>query len=146
MTAKDYLNQARTVDRERKVKETELRKLRADAQTLRSPQWGERVKTSPQNISMAICDKVADMETEIETEIDYLLDLKSEIRGKIGQLQRAEYRILLTDYYVNCKRWEQVAEDNGYSDRQMRRLHKNAINAFEKKFFVSCPQMSDDVL
>lgn len=134
MTAKEYLNQARTIDKERRVKETELQLLRADAQTLQSPQWGVRVKSSRLNESMAIIDRIADTETEIENEINSLLDLKNEIRGKIGQLSQAEYRIVLTDYYINIKDWKDVATDNGYSERQTYRLHGDALNEFRRIF------------
>ena len=134
MTAKEYLNQARTIDKERRVKETELRLLHADAQTLQSPQWGERVKSSHLNKSMTIIDKIADMEAEIKKEINSLLDLKNEIRGKIGQLPQAEYRIVLTDYYINCLTLEQVAESNNYSVVHIKRICKKAVFTFAMQF------------
>lgn len=134
MTAKEYLNQARTIDRERRVKETEVENLKKNAQALSSPIFGERVMSSHINKSMSEVDKIADMETEIKAEINSLIDLKREIRGKIGQLSQAEYRIVLTDYYINLKEWKDVAVDNGYSERQTYRIHGEALNAFRKAF------------
>lgn len=134
MTAKEYLNQARTINKERRVKETELQLLRADAQALQSPQWGERVKSSCLNKSMAIIDKIANTEAIIEDEINSLLDLKNEIQLKIGQLSQAEFRIVLTDYYINLKEWKDVAMDNGYSERQTYRIHGDALNEFRRLF------------
>ena len=134
MTAKEYLNQARTLDRERRVKETEVENLKKDVQALNSPSFGERVVGSHENKSMSDVDKIVDMEAEIKSEINILIDLKREIRGKIGQLKKAEHRIVLTEYYINIKEWKDVAVDNVYSERQTYRIHGAALNEFRKVF------------
>lgn len=132
--AREYLERAKTIDQERKTKETELNNLRLDAQSLTSPLWNDKVQTSKNNKSMINVDKYADMEAEIRNEIQQLLDLKHEIRGKINQLSKPKHRIVLIEYYVNCKTTKEIVYDKGFSKRQTERLHKNALEEFANKF------------
>lgn len=33
----------------------------------------------------------------------------------------------MTEKYINCKTWEDVAEDNGFAWRTMHRIHSRAL-------------------
>lgn len=136
---REYLERAKTIDQERKTKETEINNLRLDAQSLTSPLWNDKVQTSKNNKSMINVDKYADMEAEIKNEIQQLLDLKHEIRSKINQLSIADHRIFLINYYINCEKSDDIAFAMGYSERQGKRLHKNALKAFADQFFKCVP-------
>ena len=48
----------------------------------------------------------------------------------------ADYRYIaiLTEYYINCQRWEDIAESMEMSVRHTLRLHGEALQVFRKKF------------
>lgn len=81
---------------------------------------------------MKAIDTIVDMQVEIRREVCNLVHLKNEARNKINQLSDSRYIDILTDYYINCKTWEQVADIMGYDLRWVYRLHGRALQVFEK--------------
>ncbi|MCH5297854.1 MAG: hypothetical protein J1E85_09310 [Ruminococcus sp.] len=134
VNAKEYLKSIRTLDRRIKIKEEELYSLQLNLAQISSQALNERVLSSSTNDTMKAVDEIVDMQAEIRREICNFVHLKNEARNKINQLSDSRYVDILTDYYINCKTWEQVAEDNGYSDRHVRRLHGYALQSFRRKF------------
>ena len=130
MTAKEYLNQARTLDREIKSKKRELAKIKADSQSLSSPTLGDRVISSHTNNFNKESDMAEDLETRINAEIIQLVELQTELHDRIQKLSKAKHRIVLTDYYVTCMKLEESAESNSYSMSQIKRYFKKAIEEF----------------
>lgn len=74
----------------------------------------------------------------IRQETDQLMSLQHEIIGQIQQLARSEYVDLLYKRYVEDKTFDRIADEMGYSYDHIRRLHKKALNEFER-----CHTMSD---
>lgn len=107
MTVKDYLYSVRVSDKLIRTKEHELSKLRLNIAQV-SVKQNEPVKTSGVNDPMRIVDRIADLQTEINREIDNLVRLKTEIRSKINALDDYRYIAILTEYYINCQRWEGI--------------------------------------
>lgn len=136
MTVKDYLYSVRVSDKLIKTKEHELSKLRLNIAQV-SVKQNEPVKTSGVNDPMRIVDRIADLQDEINREIDNLVRLKTEIRSKINALDDYRYIAILTEYYINCQRWEDIAESMEMSVRHTLRLHGEALQAFRKKFDFS---------
>ena len=134
ISAKEYLKSIRTLDMAIKVKEEELYRLKLNIASLSPQTTGERVMNSSTSDMMSTVDKIVDMQAVINAEIDRLVDLKEEARTKINQLKDTRYVSLLTDYYINCKTWEQVADDMGYDKRWVYRLHGRALQSFSKIF------------
>ena len=134
ISAKEYLKSIRTLDMAIKIKEEELYRLRLNIASLSPQTTGERVMNSSTSDMMSTVDKIVDMQAVINAEIDRLVDLKEEARTKINQLKDTRYVSLLTDYYINCKTWEQVADDMGYDSRWVYRLHGRALQSFSKIF------------
>ena len=134
--AKEYLKSIRTLDMAIKVKEEELYRLKLNIASLSPQTTGERVMNSSNSDMMSTVDKIVDMQAVINAEIDRLVDLKEEARTKINQLKDTRYVSLLTDYYINCKTWEQVAEDMEYDLRWVYRLHGRALQSFSKIFEI----------
>lgn len=132
ISAKEYLKSIRTLDMAIKVKEEELYRLKLNIASLSPQTTGERVMNSSTSDMMSTVDKIVDMQAVINAEIDRLVDLKEEARTKINQLKDTRYVSLLTDYYINCKTWEQVADDIGYDLRWVYRLHGRALQSFSK--------------
>ena len=134
ISAKEYLKSIRTLDMAIKVKEEELYRLKLNIASLSPQTTGERVMNSSTSDMMSTVDQIVDMQAVINAEIDRLVNLKEEARSKINQLKDTRYVSLLTDYYINCKTWEQVADDMGYDLRWVYRLHGRALQSFSKIF------------
>ena len=69
-----------------------------------------------------------DYERKINSRIDELVNLKQEINDIINKLPRLEHRIVLTKRYLQRKRWEQIAVEMKYEERQVRRFKTEALN------------------
>lgn len=136
ISAKEYLKSIRTLDMAIKVKEEELYRLKLNIASLSPQTTGERVMNSSTSDMMSTVDKIVDMQAVINAEIDRLVNLKEEARSKINQLKDTRYVSLLIDYYINCKTWEQVADDMGYDLRWVYRLHGRALQSFSKIFEI----------
>lgn len=134
MTAKEYLNAVRLINKRINVKSDELYHLQMNIARISPQTTNDRVQSSSDNDPMKIVDKIVDLRNEINAEIDELVDLKIAVRAKINQLSDERFVIILTDYYINCKTWEQVATDNHYDIRYVFKLHDHALMEFEKNF------------
>ncbi len=134
MTAKEYLSRARSADRRINAKNRELHGLRLNVAQMGAQSNSERVQRSSSGDGMKIVDKIIDLQNEINGEIDALVELKKEIRGKINQLGDERYITVLTDYYINCMTWEQVAISSYFDLRYVYKLHGRALQSFRDKF------------
>ena len=66
--------------------------------------------------------------------IDELAALKIQIAEEIMQLENSNHRMVLRERYIKCKKWEEVAVEQGYDLRWIYRLHGNALKEFEDIF------------
>lgn len=130
--AKEYLKSIRTLDRTIKIKNEELHSLQLNLAQISSQPLNERVLSSNTSDTMKAIDTIVDMQVEIRREVCNLVHLKNEARNKINQLSDSRYIDILTDYYINRKTWEQVADNMGYDLRWVYRLHGRALQVFEK--------------
>ncbi len=133
MTAKEYLNQARTLDLLINAKQSELYSLKLMATSISSPMISEKVQSGGENNTMRIIDKIVDLQNEINLEIDKLVDLKFEIREKIGNVYNQKFITLLTDKYINGFTFEQIAERMDTSYETIKGWHGEALQIFRKE-------------
>lgn len=132
LTAKEYLNAIRTTDKLINIKNEELYHLQLKVAQISPQTKAERVLSSSTSDFMRTVDKIVDLQNEINREIDYLITIKDEARSKINRLSDNRYKAVLIDYYINCKTWEQVAEDLQYDLRWVYRIHGRALQEFSK--------------
>ncbi len=133
MTAKQYLNQARTLEYAIKSKQEELHYLTEKSRYIQNMALSGRIQSSPVNNSNSIIDKIIDMENEINFEIEQLLDLKSEIRQRIALVYNPVYIAILTDKYINCMTFEQIAEKLEKDYSTICRWYGQALQVFRKE-------------
>lgn len=133
MTAKQYLNQAKTLEYAIKSKQEELYYLTEKSRYIQNTALSERIQSSHNNNSNAIIDKIVDMENEINAEIEHLLDLKAEIRQRIALVYNPVYIAVLTDKYLNFFTLEQIAERMDKSYPTIRMWHGQALQVFRKE-------------
>lgn len=144
MTAKEYLNQIRKLEAQIRMYDEGIRKAREELVTLRSP-WpdgqphGSGDKSDPVGEQAA---KLADIlmrleEEQLKTRTKLWLR-RMEIIEQIGKMDDGILVSVLFSRYVDCKAWEQIAVDMGYSYRHIVRLHGEALAKF-KKIMQTCP-------
>lgn len=124
MTAKEWLNRARTIDRElealyeaRDIMEGRLTKA---TQTL----TGETVQSTKDPHKF---DDIGDLALEIKKAVKACHRIKSETLAVIMKIDNSTLRRLLVLRYLNGHTWEEIAVKMNYSWRQIHRLHGRAI-------------------
>jgi len=130
MTAKEYLNQARLLDRKIKSLQTELGYLNELASGCNTPSIdGVRVQKTADLKAPFIkyIDKIFEMEKKIEGEIEKLMALKEEISSTISEIGNPQLELILRERYVNCRNWETISESMGYSLVYLYKMHKQAL-------------------
>lgn len=130
--AKEYLNQARTLNIEINARQAAADNLREMAECLSSPSLSEKVKSSSHNSSMNTVDKIVDLEREINESVNKLVDLQKEILRQIENVEKSIERTVLIERYINVREWEEVARIVGYTERQTLNIHGNALEHFSK--------------
>ena len=133
MTAKEYLQQARSLDMLINAKQDELYALRLTATSVSSPMLGDKVKSGSNNNAMQIVDKIIALQELINSEIDRLVDLKAEMHEKISRVYNPQLVALLTDKYINGFTLEQIAERMDRSYETIKGWHGEALQIFRKE-------------
>ena len=132
MRAKQYLNQIRTLDARIRGLQHHCDELRANITASGSAE-GERVKSSREQDPVAArIIRCVDLEFKIDHEIDRLIEMKDTIIHQINGLDNGTYIELLSLRYVFLKKWEEIADEMGYVERQIYRIHGEALLAFER--------------
>ena len=91
------------------------------------------VQSKPKNPNVSVtqvCDQAIrsiEMNDEINGEIDRLIALRNEIADVIWEVPDLQERVILYGRYVNFYSWEKIAQDMGYSERHVLRLHGSAL-------------------
>ena len=132
MTAKEYLEQARTLDMEINSKLEMVSSLRAMAERTTSALSRAVVSRSRDDHQMEeTIAKIVDLEREVNEDIDRLVELKREIMGVIKKLDDPVDRYLLSMRYICGKDWEEIADAMNYHIRTIYKVHDRAIQKME---------------
>ena len=128
MTAKQWLNRARNVDREIdvliKAKERERDRLLSITANI----TGETVSRTKDPHRM---DNYAALVEMLDAKTDELYAVKTEVAAAISKLTDRRHREVLYGRYILCRTWEQIAVDMSYSYMQVTRLHGAALDAIK---------------
>ena len=129
MTAKQYMNRVRRVDKEIKALDNLIQKTRDDMEktTQKYDSDGSQSTKDPHKF-----DRLMELESLIDQKISDQLALKAETLETIGRLKDRRQRIVLTEYYLNMKTWEQVAVEINYSWRNVMNIHGHALQEIQK--------------
>ena len=128
-TAKQYLNRVRRIDKEisallRLVQSTR-ESLESITQNYNSD--GAQVTKDPHKY-----DRLIELEALVDSKVDEQIELKAEILRTIMKLDDRRQRLVLMEYYIEMKTWEQVAVDLNYSYMHITRLHGYALKEVQK--------------
>ena len=135
MTTKQYLNQIDRINRMINNKLAEIYQLKTMVCSISVSSNEDKVQSSSDKDKLgSAVAKIVDLENEINKAIDIYVDKKERIVSQIDSIKDImEYQVLFSRY-IEHKTFEQIAEDNDYSVRQILRIHGNALVEFEKKF------------
>ncbi len=135
MTAKEYLQQVRTID----VKIRQLKEQLFELTTLMQSPGGVKYDKPPGNekSNKSVLEKNVIKKMELEREITEQLNdskgKKAETTLVIQQLDNVNYVQVLYKRYVELKSYRKIAEEMGYSVQNIFKLHQAALEAFDEK-------------
>ena len=126
-TVKEWLNKGRKLDTELKQLREE-RKIALDlACSCTVACDNEKIQSSTKNTSDGKFAAYTEYSSMIDKKEFELLAYKSRMHNLINQLDNPSYRALLSLRYINCKTWEQIAEDMHYTTRNVHKIHGGAL-------------------
>ena len=129
MTAKEYLSQYYTEKLKIKKLSGEIEELEA-LSVYASP----RLSVSGSGISDKIGNnaaKIADKQKELDCLIEKSLKLMDEIETCINRVENVRLNYILTERYINCRKWEDIAEELNTDLRWIHRLHGRALKKID---------------
>lgn len=136
MTTKRYLEQIEWLERAIKNKLVEIERLDALIKTIPAlPYDKDKVMSSSDQDKLG-CDvaKLLDEQNAISSLFNRYLKRRDRIIQQIESISEPKYLCVLSLRYLEYKELYQVSNETGYSYSHVKRLHKEALNEFEKKF------------
>lgn len=136
MTAKQYLNQARRIDKEIDVLHQRVEETRERLESITQNYDGDGAQSTKDPHKF---DRLLELESLVEEKINEQIAMKAEILSTISKLKDRQQRLVLTLYYTGTDKltkkpltWEQVAVEMDYSFQHTMRMHGYALNEIEK--------------
>ncbi len=140
MTTKEWLNRARTIDKEIDLL-LEAQEKAFDRCTSTTSPIRDCVVSGGGTDRDSKLTAYAELSRDIDGRIDELIEIKREILTAINSIPDGTLRTLLISRYINIKDWTDVAKDIGYEVRSTTRLHGEALIQITE----CCPEMSLNV-
>ena len=134
MKAKEYLSQALWLNQRIDNKLEQLERLKAMAMRVTTNLTQEKVSGgyNERNPMENTIVKIMDLEREVNGEIDKLINLKQEILETISLVDNPMAQLLLEMRYINRRTWGEIAEELGYSDRGIHKIHGRALKEIDE--------------
>lgn len=130
-----YLGQLKHLERQIRRHEERLDELRNACCGVRAVTYdGDPVQTSPSDTTTELIVQAVELEKEIEIEKLDLSDLRMVICFQISALVDKRYRTILHERYVMDRSMAAIAKKLDVSERWNRRLHNEALDAFEREW------------
>ena len=130
MTAKQFLRQARDIDRRIKREQEQIERLRAKLEAGRMssvtgmPRGGGADWTDTAN-------KLIDLEKRMNARLREMCRVKQSVMDAIDRVEPVRARELLECYYLYGMTWAQTAEALHCNERHVYRLHGRALRLIE---------------
>lgn len=135
MTTKEYLSQVSRINKMINNKLSEVYQIKTLACSISVAVGEERVQSSGSQDRLGnTVAKFVDLEKEVDVMIDELIEKRKILINQIDSLENEIYYELLTLKYIKGDKLDKIADDMGYSFRQITRIHGAALLDFEKKY------------
>lgn len=92
-----------------------------------------KISQTTEEAALNINDTVREILSITEKQNKRLGKLKVEIFNEISSLSYVE-KVIIVDFYINNKKWEQISEQLSYSIRQCKNIRGKAIKKLEERF------------
>lgn len=135
MTAKQYLNRVRRIDKEIEALLRMVRKTRESLESMTQNYDGDGAQSTKNPHKF---DRLVELESMVDKKIDEQINLKAEILNTIMQLDDRRQRLVLMEYYVEMKTFEEISVDIHYSWRQTHKIHGYALKAIDNLLKEKC--------
>lgn len=133
MTAKEYLQQAYRIDRKIKLDTEKLAAARSALYGKTARYDSDGSKPVPcGNVTESAVLRVVELEERLTKEIDELTEKRLEIERTVNAVPDEVQREVLTRRYLLYQKWEVIAEEMCYSERQVFRIHGTALRSFKR--------------
>lgn len=142
MTAKEYLKNIRHWRGRMESYSQRIEALRTKVTGMQAISYDKvRVQTSPQNQMDEIIAQIFDIELRYARMLLNYHEQILQCDKMIAGMDDARHEQVLTMRYIDGLSWEKIAEQTGYSYRNVTRLHGKALAAFERKYkdVLECP-------
>lgn len=139
MTAKEYLSQLLNLERLIEAKRLECERLDAMSKKVTSVLSDCKVDSSHNNAGQAdIVIRVIELKENIERQVASYLTLQSRISEEVDHIEDPRYKSILIMRYISGLKFEDIAEKMGYGKRWTIKLHREALEAFDKVHKDKC--------
>ena len=128
-TAKQYLIRVRSVDKEITALLRLVQKTRESLESITQNYNSDGAQTTANPHRF---DRLIELESLVDSKVDEQIALKTEILETITNLKDRRQRLVLMEYYVEMKTWEQVAVDLNYSYMHITRIHGYALKEVQR--------------
>lgn len=92
-----------------------------------------KITKTTEKTALNIGDTVRETLSMTEEQNKNLSKLKIEIFSEVSTLNYIE-KVIIIEFYINNKKWEQISEHLNYSIRQCKNIRNKAIENLEKRF------------
>lgn len=141
MTAKQYLSQIERLNKMISNKLSEIYQVKSMASNISVLNEKDKVQTSGSKDRIGdMVSKMVDLEKEAQEYVNIYTDLRRKVIMQIDSMQKENHYRVLFAKYIEDKTFDAIAEEMGYSWRQIIRIHGAALAEFEKMYgkeFVS---------
>ena len=126
MTAKEFLRQARTIDRRIDEATERVERLRAKLEAGRMSRVTGMPRGGGQDWTET-ADALIELEREVNARIREMVRWKLAAIDAIRQVEEPRFAEVLELYYIDGFNWNQVAQRMGITERHAQRLHGEAL-------------------
>lgn len=130
---KTYLGQIRLLDVRINAKIAEMERIRDIATKVTTAFDSVRVSGGGNDDKLGdAVSRLVDIQSEINADIDAYINRRAYIVSILDKIEDAEELAVLHKRYIEFKRWEQISEEMGYSQRNVTYIHGRALLSIRK--------------
>lgn len=130
---KTYLGQIRLLDVRINAKIAEMERIRDIATKVTTAFDSVRVSGGGNDDKLGdAVSRLVDIQSEINADIDAYIERRAYIVAILDKIEDAEELAVLHKRYIEFKRWEQISEEMGYSQRNVTYIHGRALLSIRK--------------
>ena len=130
MKAKEYLMEIKKIRKRVNLLQAEVERLRTDAESV-----SINLDGMPKGVGKGTWEnlaiQLAECESILQNQLSVLWSKQMQAIELLGKL-KPKHQMILTEYYIADKKWEQIAYEQDLSWRHCYRLHGSALVELDK--------------